>query len=166
VSGLAKNNIRLYCIDMDESKKSYEDYRTMAIMNYKKVYKDSLAFDMAKVPKDFRLILVEDDVYLTDTKAIKAELYAKSITTLQEVIDGDYAEDGKDPTGNLLKALEMRNKILFNDLNIEADESNALNITMVELSREALSMMETVEVSISGSNDADSSFAQEKGNNK
>ena len=130
----------------------YEILREACIASYRKVYKDSLAFDMNCVPKEKRLMLTEDQFYIAETKKIKAELYAKNIKVLQDVIDEAYSSESKDPTANILRALEMRNKILFNDLMIDADDSNALNITMAALTREEMEKLDTVEVSLEGSN--------------
>ena len=135
-----------------KNQKEYEDLRNRAIVSYGKIYKDSLAFDMARIDKDMRIRLLEDEVYIAETKAIKAELYAKQIKMLNEVLSGDYSDPDKGSANEIMKALEMRNKLLFNDLNIEADESNALNILMLEMSREDFMALPTVEVSLTGSN--------------
>jgi hypothetical protein len=131
---------------------AYELARDAAVMAYSKIYKDSLAFDMAKIDKEKRLRLLEDPIYIEETKSIKANLYAKQIKMLNDVLDGQYSDPDKGSAGDIMKALEMRNKLLFNDLNIEADESNALNIVMTELSREDFEAMCTVEISITNAN--------------
>ena len=134
---------------MKETQEEYEELRDKCVASFKKVFKDSLAFDMNEVSKETRFILSEDPKYQSATKRIKAELYAKSIMSLQKVIDEEVdVGQNKDPTGNILKAIEMRNKVLFSDLNIDADDSNALNITMIYLSREDFKKMETVTMQI------------------
>jgi hypothetical protein len=132
--------------------KNYEDIRHTAILAYSKIFKDSLAFDIAEATKEQRVKLVEDPVYISSTKKLKAELYAKQLQILQQVIDGQHSDPDKGNASEMLKAIEMRNKLLFNDLNIEADDSNMLNVCFLELKREDLEGMETVEILLPQSN--------------
>ena len=137
--------------------RSYEEMRTEAMLSYSKIYKDSLAFDLAEIPKEIRIKLLEDDVYLSYVKKEKADLYAKQLKILQEIIDGEHSSMSE-TSGNaqeMIKALEMRNKLLFADLNIEADDSNSLNIVMIKMGREDFDAMETVDVAILESNSSD-----------
>lgn len=129
---------------------SYEEMRDNAILCFAKIYKDSLACDMAEVPKEVRIRLLEDQVYLSATKKIKAEMYSKQLKLLQDVIDGQYSDPDKGNANEILKALDMRNKILFDDLNVDADESNALNITMIAMTREDFEKLDTVDIHIDG----------------
>ena len=140
---------------------SYEEMRDNAILCFAKIYKDSLACDMAEVPKEVRIRLLEDQVYLSATKKIKAEMYSKQLKLLQDVIDGQYSDPDKGNANEILKALDMRNKILFDDLNVDADESNALNITMIAVTREDFLALPTVEVSITN-NAANTSLADDE----
>lgn len=137
-----------------EELRTYEEMRQEAMLAFSRIHKDSLAFDLACIPKDTRIQLLKDEEYIAFTKKEKAELYAKQLQILKEVIDGEHSSP--DPTkGNateMLKALEMRNKLLFADLNIEADESNALNIVMLKMGKEEFDSMETIEVSLPNSN--------------
>jgi hypothetical protein len=130
---------------------SFADIRDEAIIAYKKIYKDSLAFDLARVSKEDRLKLLEDPTYIAETKAIKAELYAKQLKILNDAINGEFSDPDKSSASEILKALEMRNKLLFNDLNIEADESDALNIVFMSMDRKSYEELETATLSLSSS---------------
>lgn len=44
--------------------KEYESLRDKVISKYKILYKDSLAMDACEVPKEIRIRLFEDEVYL------------------------------------------------------------------------------------------------------
>ena len=131
----------------------YIQLREACISTYKSVFKDSIAFDINEVPKEMRVILLADSEYLSKTKAAKGLFFKKQLDALQGVIDDDYGQEDK-PTspGDIMKAIDMRNKILFSDMNIDADESNSLNITMQMYTREEMEKMETVTAFTQGSN--------------
>ncbi len=129
--------------------KSYEDYRDDAIAAFSKIYKYSLAFDLAGVPKDIRIRLLEDEYFQMETNRLKAKLYANQLQVINSVISGEHSGDGdRADAAEILKAIEMRNKLLFNDLNIDADDSNAVNIVMMAMNKEDFEKMETAEVNI------------------
>ena len=132
--------------------KEYEELREKVISKYKVLYKDALAMDMCEVPKDIRIRMLEDEYYLTKTKAIRAGLFAQQLETLDAVLGGCYANSDKptDQSTTVLKALEMKQKLLLEDLNITKDESNALNVTFVAMSRADFEALETVEISRGG----------------
>jgi hypothetical protein len=130
----------------------YEKLRDRVITKYKILYKDALAMDLCEVPKDVRIRMLDDEYYINKTKAIKANLFAEQLETLDAVIGGSYtAEDTKDRSQTVLKALEMKEKLLLEDLNVTKDESNALNVTFVAMNKEDFEANETVEV-FNGSN--------------
>lgn len=149
---------------MDSDLERYKTVRDEAIIAFKKIYKNSLAFDLARVGKEDRLRLLEDPEYIAETSAIKAELYAKQLKVLNDAIAGEYSVDDKSSANEILKALEMRNKLLFNDLDIEGDESDALNIVFMQMSREDFKEMETVEAFLpsAGQGNDDISFEVEE----
>lgn len=130
------------------TKEQYEDLRNRVISKFKILYKDALAMDMCEVPKDLRIRLLDDEVYLTKTKAIRASLFAQQLETLDAVLAGSYCNSEKpvDQSGTILKALEMKQKLLLEDLNITKDDSNALNITFTAMSREDFESLSTVEI--------------------
>lgn len=132
---------------MSEEKTDYEELRDKVISKFKILYKDSLAMDICEVPKEVRIRLLDDPYYITKTKAIKAGLFAEQLETLDEVLAGHYANSEKptDTSGTILKALEMKNKLLLEDLNVNKDDSNALNITFVAMTREDFEKQEVVE---------------------
>jgi hypothetical protein len=130
------------------TQKEYEELRDNVISKFRILYKDALAMDMCEVPKDLRIRLLEDPVYLTKTKAIRASLFAQQLETLDAVLAGTYANSEKptDQSMTVLKALEMKQKLLLEDLNITKDDSNALNVVFTAMSREDFEALSTVEV--------------------
>lgn len=133
--------------------KEYESLRDKVISKYKILYKDSLAMDACEVPKEIRIRLFEDEVYLAKTKAIKATLFEGQLNTLNEILAGVYAEEGKDNSAVLLKALEMKQKLLLEDLNVVKDDSNAVNVTFMSMNKEDFENLDVVEIN-EGSNNS------------
>lgn len=130
----------------------YERLRSQCIEKFKLIPKDQIVFDACEVPKEVRIRLLDDQVYLAKTKAIRANMFIDNIKLLDKAISGAFT-GGKetDQTSNVLKASEMKNKILFDELNVNKDESNALNVTFTAMSKEDFEALETVEVN-EGSN--------------
>lgn len=138
------------------TQKEYEKLRDDVVSKYKIVYKDSVAMDACKVPKDVRIRMLEDPEYIAETKAIKAYLFIDQLSELDNVIGGTYdnSERGSDRSATVLKCLELKQKLLLEDLNVTKDESNALNITYVGMSKTDFEAMDTVEIN-EGSNTAE-----------
>lgn len=134
----------------------YEELREKVISKYKILYKDSMAMDMCEVPKEVRIRMFEDPYYISKTKAIKAGLFAQQLETLDTVLAGGYANSEKptDQSATVLKALELKQKLLLEDLSITKDDSNALNVTFMSLTPEEFNAIETVTVN-EGSNASD-----------
>lgn len=134
----------------------YEELREKVISKYKILYKDSMAMDMCEVPKEVRIRMFEDPYYISKTKAIKAGLFAQQLETLDTVLAGGYANSEKptDQSATVLKALELKQKLLLEDLSITKDDSNALNVTFMALTPEEFNAIETVTVN-EGSNASD-----------
>lgn len=134
------------------SQKEYEELRDKVISKFRILYKDALAMDMCEVPKDIRIRLLDDEVYLTKTKAIRASLFAQQLETLDAVLAGSYANSEKptDQSTTVLKALEMKQKLLLEDLNITKDDSNALNVVFTAMTRADFEALQTVEISDGG----------------
>lgn len=130
------------------TQEQYEKLREKVINKYKVLYKDALAMDMCEVPKDVRIRMLDDEVYLTKTKALRAGLFAQQLETLDEVLAGKYANSEKptDQSTVVLKALEMKQKLLLEDLNITKDDSNALNIVFTAMNKEDFEALSTIEV--------------------
>lgn len=135
------------------SEKEYEELRDKVITKYKILYKDSMAMDICEVPKEVRVRMLQDEYYLTKTKAIKAGLFAQQLETLDSVLGGAYSNPEKpaDTSGTVLKALEMKQKLLLEDMNVNKDETNALNVTFIAMSKEDFEALDTVEIN-EGSN--------------
>ena len=138
--------------NMALTQEEYEELRDRVISKFKILYKDALAMDMCEVPKDIRIRLLDDPLYLSKTKALRAGLFAQQLETLDAVLAGSYANSEKptDQSGTVLKALEMKNKLLLEDLNVTKDDSNALNVTFVAMKREDFEALETVEINEGG----------------
>jgi hypothetical protein len=133
----------------------YEQIRDKCIKTFGKLYKDTPVFDYCEVDKQTRLRLQQDPVYIAKTKALKARLFLDQLDTLDNVLAGSYqGEKPTDMSATVLKALEMKNKLLLEDLNVNKDDSNALNVTFTALSREDFEALDTVEVN-KGSNNAE-----------
>lgn len=137
---------------MAVNQKEYESIRDKVIAKFKILYKDALAMDLCEVPKDIRIRLLEDPIYKAKTKAARANLFAQQLETLDAVLAGSYCNTDKpvDTSGTILKALEMKNKLLLEDLNVTKDDSNALNVTFVAMKREDFEALNTVEINEGG----------------
>ena len=134
--------------------KTYEELRKEVIKKFGIVFKDSVAMDACKVPKDIRIRMLEDPEYIAETKALKANLFVEQLDELDNVISGAYdnSEKGSDRSATVLRCLELKQKLLLEDLNINKDESNALNVAYIAMSKEDFEALETVEVNKGGNN--------------
>ena len=132
--------------------KTYEKLREEVVRKFGIVFKDSVAMDACKVPKDLRIRMLEDPEYIADTKALKANLFVNQLDELDNVIAGAYdnSEKGSDRSATVLRCLELKQKLLLEDLNINKDESNALNVAFIAMSKEDFEALETVEVNKGG----------------
>ena len=144
---------------MEKDNKEYIELRNECIRKYKKLYKDSLVFDLCKVSKADRVRILEDPVYLTETKSLKASLFVEQIDKLDEVLAGVHSEEGRDNSQTILKALDMKQKLLLEDIGINDDVKNALNIAFVAMSKEDFEKLDTVTVEEgNGNTDLSSDF--------
>ena len=134
------------------AEKTYEELRSDVIDKFRIVYKDSVAMDACKVPKDIRIRMLEDPEYIAETKAIKAHLFIDQLEELDKIVVGTYdnSEKGSDRSATVLRCLELKQKLLLEDLNVTKDESNALNIAFIAMSREDFEALDTVEVNHGG----------------
>ena len=134
------------------AEKTYEELRSDVIDKFKIVYKDSVAMDACKVPKDIRLRMIDDPVYISETKAIKAYLFIDQLEELSNVIAGTYdnSEKGSDRSATVLRCLELKQKLLLEDLNVNKDESNALNVSFIAMTKEDFEALDSVEVNKGG----------------
>lgn len=134
---------------------TYEELREDVIEKFKIVFKDSVAMDACKVPKDIRIRMLEDPEYIAETKAIKAHLFIDQLEELDKIVVGTYdnSEKGSDRSATVLRCLELKQKLLLEDLNVTKDESNALNVTFVAMKREDFETLETVVINKGGNSD-------------
>ena len=130
------------------TQEQYEKLRSEVISKYKVVYKDAVAMDACKVPKDIRIRMLDDEVYIAETKAIKAHLFIDQLSELDNVIAGSYdnSEKGSDRSATVLRCLELKQKLLLEDLNVTKDDSNALNVVFTAMTRGDFEALSTIEV--------------------
>ena len=104
--------------------------------------------DACKVPKDIRIRMLDDSVYIAETKAIKAHLFIDQLSELDNVIAGSYdnSEKGSDRSATVLRCLELKQKLLLEDLNVTKDDSNALNVVFTAMTKEDFEALSTIEV--------------------
>lgn len=131
---------------------NYEELREDVIEKFKIVFKDSVAMDACKVPKDIRIRMLEDPEYIAETKAIKAHLFIDQLEELDKIVVGTYdnSEKGSDRSATVLRCLELKQKLLLEDLNVTKDESNALNVSFIAMTKEDFEALSTVEVNEGG----------------
>ena len=134
------------------AEKTYEELRSDVIDKFRIVYKDAVAMDACKVPKDIRLRMIDDPVYISETKAIKAHLFIDQLEELSNIIAGTYdnSEKGSDRSATVLRCLELKQKLLLEDLNVNKDESNALNVSFIAMTKEDFEALDSVEVNKGG----------------
>lgn len=134
------------------AEQTYEELRADVIDKFRIVYKDAVAMDACKVPKDIRLRMIDDPVYISETKAIKAHLFIDQLEELSNIIAGTYdnSEKGSDRSATVLRCLELKQKLLLEDLNVNKDESNALNVAFIAMTKEDFEALDTVEVNEGG----------------
>ena len=134
--------------------KTYEELRESVIKKFGIVFKDSVAMDACKVPKDIRIRMLEDPEYIAETKALRASLFIDQLDELDNIIAGNYdnSEKGSDRSATVLRCLELKQKLLLEDLNINKDESNALNVAYIAMTKEDFEALDTVEVSTGSNN--------------
>lgn len=127
---------------------SYEELRDECIKKYRSLYKDTLVFDYCEVPKEMRMKILEDPIYVSKTKALRAALFEEQLNTINEVLALNYAptERQSDMSSVILKALEMKQKLLLSGAEEENDDTSALNVAYVPLSKESYLSADTVEV--------------------
>ena len=131
---------------------TYEELREDVIEKFRIVFKDSVAMDACKVPKDIRIRMLEDPEYIAETKAIKAHLFIDQLEELDKIVVGTYdnSEKGSDRSATVLRCLELKQKLLLEDLNVTKDESNALNVSFIGRTKEDFEALSTVEVNQGG----------------
>ena len=136
----------------DKKPVTYEELREQVIKKYKIIYKDALAMDICEVPKDVRLRMLEDPYYISKTKAIKAGLFVEQLEQLDGIVSGkfDNSEHPTDRSAVVLRALELKQKLLLEDLNVTKDESNALNVAFIAMTKEDFEALDSVEVNHGG----------------
>lgn len=146
--------VNTYHIILGMADLTYEELREQVISKYRIVYKDSVAMDACKVPKELRIRMLEDPEYILETKAVKANLFIEQLDELDNIISGTYdnSEKGSDRSATVLRCLELKQKLLLEDLNITKDESNALNVSFIAMTKEDFEALDTIEINRGGNN--------------
>lgn len=149
---------RIIC--MEKNSEEYIALRDKCIQKYRKLCKDSVVFDLCEVDKQTRVMFLEDEVYLMKTKAMKAASFEQQIDILDQVIAGTFGDPERgEQTTNILKAMNMKQEILLNDIGINDDVKNALNIAFVPMAKDDFTALGTIEVNEgNGSTELSSTF--------
>ena len=140
-----------------EDYSSYEELRSSCISAFSRTYKDSVAFDLCKVDKEDSAKLLTDRQYTDETKSIRAKFFASNISVMDKIIEAQDDEKGTSPS-ELLRVITMGNDMIFKDVGFDQDESNALNIVVLKMTKEEIEDLETVDVFIDGPNEANASI--------
>lgn len=169
----------------NNEKDPYDMLVDKCIDMYKKLLNNGMALDACKVQGKMRAIILKDQRYITETRAIKAQQYLDEINQVSEIydaatrmngsfdeaVDGDDGRDGStsaDPKKILnarkealtmqLKAAEMRRNLL--SLTAESSDDNedcAVNFYFTALTREEMLKIKQVEVN-EGASDEKEAF--------
>lgn len=156
-----------------EKKDSYDLLVDECIKAYKELLNSSMALDICKVQGKMRSIILHDERFVSETRAIKAEQYLNEIkginsiydaaTSLGGAIDGvDVGDDGRDDGASMnekqiiqakkdalsmqLKASEMRRELLSLSSEDEGEEESAVNFFFTALTKEEMEKIKQVEI--------------------
>lgn len=126
--------------------KGYSSKKDEVITAFKKLYKLDLAFDYAMVSQEMRIAMLEDPDFNMEIAHHRASLYLTQIKQLDKVISDAENDDDKGSAQSILKSIEMKQRIINEDLDGGDDDENALNVFFIPLSREEYEKMATVEI--------------------
>ena len=138
----------------------YEKVRDLCVDAYSRVYRDDIAFELHAVPKSLAVRLLDDPVYKSRTRSMRAKMYASQISTLTAVERGEYGGDTKDQSRSILSALQAKNELIFRNLS-DAGEDDKLNIEFIAMTREDFMADDKTEVHIGSSSNASLSGGDE-----
>ena len=156
-----------------EDKDDYELLVDECIKAYKELLNSSMALDLCHVQGKMRSIILHDERFVSETRAIKASQYLSEIKGINKIYDAatslggaiedaDVGSDGRDDAGSMsdkqviqakkdalamqLKASEMRRELLSLSSENEGEEESAVNFFFTALTAEEMEKMKQVEI--------------------
>jgi hypothetical protein len=158
--------------DLPEDKNSVDYFRALVdncIAAYARTYNDKLALDYNQVMGKMRSMVLDDEEYQKQTRGLRARRIieeAEELDALEALAEGidDYDEDDPDSYDPRRKnakkssadkdeinlrfklAQERRSFLKLDSRSDETDETEALNLFFVPVTREEMLKLETVEV--------------------
>jgi hypothetical protein len=172
---MATRGQTLKITELPEDSSSPDYFRTLVdncVATYEKTLNDKLALDYNQVVGKMRSMVLDDEEYQKQTRSIKARRFIEEVEeldALEALAEGvdDYDEDdpdGYDPRNGGKKkdkrtsadkdeinlrfklAQERREFLKLDSKDDEADETEALNLFFIPVTREEMERLETVEV--------------------
>jgi hypothetical protein len=165
---------------------TFEELRERCIDAFSKFQSDAMTLDYCEVEGKARALLTSDPEYKRRTKQIKAQKYLEEIDEIEKIaktlekLEGEYGKEKpydvrdefpdsnqsplKDFTSSLnlrFKAAELRRQLLALNQEDAAEESDALNVFLVPVTREEFEKLRQVEISL-GTTDGDDTWAEEE----
>lgn len=160
---------------MAEKDDAYNLLVDKCIESFSKLLNTSLALDINHIQGNMRSIILHDERFISETKAIKAQQYLDELNQVEDIYkaatkmggaideaassidDGRDGSDGmsdkqvlqakKDALQMQLKASEMRRELKsLNAENTEGEEESAVNFFFTALTREEMLRIKQVEV--------------------
>lgn len=170
----------------NQDKDSYDILVDKCIDAYKKLLNNGMALDVCKVQGKMRAMILKDQRYITETRAIKASKYLNEIEEAESIYkaatrmggafnefeaDGDDGRDGgsgmsdkqiinarKEALQMQIKAADMRRELM--NLTAESSDDNedsAINFFFTALTAEEMRKIKQVEIN-EGSEDESEAF--------
>lgn len=173
----------------NETKDAYEQLVDRCINAYRKLLNNGMALDVCRVQGKMRSIILKDQRYLTETRAIKAEQYLTELEQVEGIYnastkmgmnfddsyEGDDGRDGgpvdqkkvinaqKEALAMQLKAAQMR-RDLMNLTAESADdkEEDAINFFFTALTADEMRKIRQVEINEGSEDESDAFKAMKK----
>lgn len=168
----------------------YDELVEKVIAAYRKLLNQGMALDVCRVQGKMRSMILRDQRFVTETRAIRAEKYMEELREVEDIYDaasrmGDDGDDGYDSSGRdmpssarrgrssdkdalavQLKAAAMRRELMSLTAEDTGDnEESAVNFFFTALTASEMEMMKQVEVNrgTSGDDDAFKAMSGEAG---
>ena len=150
------------------TKDSFDLLVDNCIEMYSKLLNNGMALDACRVQGKMRALVLKDERYIRETRAIKASKYLSELSDIDRMIQQTdnmmYADDDgrggskmeKDALNMKLKAAQMRRELLsLTAENSEDNEDDGLNFFFTPVTREEMERMKRVEIHHGSSSDDD-----------
>ena len=160
------SSIILYMTDKD----SFDELVSKCIDMYSKLLNSGMALDACRVQGKMRAMVLQDERYIRETRAIKAEKYLGELDDIDRIIKSAdrmvYGDDDdgrgsskleKDALAMKLRGAQMRRELLQLTAADSDNEDDGLNFFFCPVSAEEMERMKRVEVH-RGSNDDSSLY--------